>query len=476
MERPTRFYSSLGLLIVLNALIKPAWVFVIDRQVQNEVGVSIYGAYFSLLSLSVVFSFLLDWGLTVFFNRQLAIQDQSFLHQPGNFLLVKLLFALQYTVLVFAAAAIAGIERWDILAAVVIIQILSSLFLFLRAIVTAHQWFRQDAWLSIIDKGLMILLGGTLLYFPAWLGGISIERFGWLQVGCLLVAVLLSVGLLLARNIRFTIRRPAFPSRELFRMAAPYALAVLLMSAHSRLDAFLLDRLNNNGAYEAGIYAAAYRLLDAGNIVGFLVAAFLLPFIAREWSKKKNIGELLLPARHFLLMFAIGVSSITIFMAPWIQDILYHHQDDKAVSVLQWCLPALIGYSLTHIYGTALTATGYIASFCKMLIASVALNLVLNLLLIPSLGAMGCCIAALSSQVLTGIGVTMYARQKLQINLHSRSLVIYLLTAVLLCGGLYLAGQHNINKWWLIGGATMTTLLIMLWAGFFKPGLLRMRG
>lgn len=476
MEKPTRFYSSLGLLIVLNALVKPIWVFVIDRQVQNEVGVSIYGVYFSLLSLSVVFSFLLDWGLTVFFNRQLAIQDQSFIQQPGNFLLLKLLFALQYAALVFAAAAIAGIERWDILAAVVLIQILSSLFLFFRAIVTAHQWFGQDAWLSIIDKGLMILLGGTLLYVPAWLGGISIERFVWLQVGCLLIAVLLSAGLLLARKIRFTIRRAAFPSRELFRMAAPYALAVLLMSAHSRLDAFLLDRLNNNGAYEAGIYAAAYRLLDAGNIVGFLVAAFLLPFIARQWSEKKNIGALLLPARHFLLMFAIGVSCISIFMAPWIQDMLYHHQDEKAVNVLQWCLPALIGYSLTHIYGTALTATGHIASFCKMLMVSVVLNLGLNLLLIPSLGAMGCCIAALSSQLLTGIGVTMYARQKLQIDLDSRSLVVYLLTAALLCVGLHLAGNSSLDKWWLVVGATITTLLIMLWAGFLKPGLLRVRG
>jgi len=94
MKAPSRFYSSLGLLIILNVIVKPVWIFGIDRQVQNVVGTEVYGIYFSLFNLSVVFSFLLDWGLTTFFNRQLASQKENLIDRTGSFLLIKLFFVI----------------------------------------------------------------------------------------------------------------------------------------------------------------------------------------------------------------------------------------------------------------------------------------------------------------------------------------------------------------------------------------------
>ena len=66
MKETSRFYSSLGLLIILNAIVKPIWIFGIDREVQNEVGAAAYGAYFSVFNLSIVLSFLLIGDLPVF--------------------------------------------------------------------------------------------------------------------------------------------------------------------------------------------------------------------------------------------------------------------------------------------------------------------------------------------------------------------------------------------------------------------------
>src|ERR1051325_9325696 len=83
----SKFYSSLLLLIILNAIIKPFWIFGIDRQVQNITGVAEYGSYFALLNLSIVFGFLLDWGLTNFINRELAARKMELQQQLGGFLL-----------------------------------------------------------------------------------------------------------------------------------------------------------------------------------------------------------------------------------------------------------------------------------------------------------------------------------------------------------------------------------------------------
>src|SRR5213596_3771395 len=94
----SRFYSSLLLLIILNAIIKPFWIFGIDRQVQNITGAAEYGTYFSLLYLSIVFGFLLDWGLTNFINRDLAAKRADLSEQLGSYLLVKFLFAVIYAI------------------------------------------------------------------------------------------------------------------------------------------------------------------------------------------------------------------------------------------------------------------------------------------------------------------------------------------------------------------------------------------
>src|SRR5258705_293503 len=84
------------------------------------------------------------------------------------------------------------------------------------------------------------------------------------------------------------------------------------------VDCFLLERINPNGAYEAGVYAAAYRLLDASNMIGYLFASFLLPFIAKQWSEQKDIEAVILQSRHLLLMFSITIITIIFFLAPWI--------------------------------------------------------------------------------------------------------------------------------------------------------------
>ena len=44
------FVGSLLLLILLNVLVKPLWIFGIDRQVQNITGYAAYGGYFALLN------------------------------------------------------------------------------------------------------------------------------------------------------------------------------------------------------------------------------------------------------------------------------------------------------------------------------------------------------------------------------------------------------------------------------------------
>ena len=462
MKESSRFYSSLGLLIILNIVIKPVWIFAIDRHVQLSVGTEMYGIYFSLLSFSFVFSFLLDGGLAAFFNRQLAANQENFIDKAGSFLFIKIVFSFLYAAIVCGVAFLSGIKRWDILLDVIIIQALTSLFVFLRSIITSQQLFRTDAWLSVLDKGLMIILCGSFFYFPFTTGSITIENFLLIQIACTLMAIITAFTILFKKKIFFSLPGKSLFDWSLLKPVVPFAIIVLLMSVHYRFAGFLVERMHHNGAYEAGIYAGAFRLLDATTMIGYLVASFLLPFIARQWGRQQDINEVVLTSRHLLMLFSLMIIVTTIFLAPWMQQLLYHNNDEKAVAVLQWCLPALAGYSLVQVYGTVMTATGQVVPFCFIILGAVALNIVLNLLLIPAWGAKGCCIAALISQGLCGITTMVYVQKRAQINIHLRSLLMYTFIAAILCIVYFYGSDIVSNKWLLIAGAGFITLVLAI--------------
>ena len=468
MKEHTRFYSSLGRLLVLNALIKPLWIFGIDRPVQNLAGTAIYGTYFSLFNLSFVLSFLLDWGLSSFINREIAAAPMAQQTKTGIYFRIKLLLVLVYALLVFTIARISGIENMKWLWLLIAIQALTSLFLFTRSIISAHQWFGADAWFSVLDKMLMILLCGGFLIFPV-LGGLGIDRFLWIQVACTAIALLTALALLLQRGVAIW----SVPYKEkvlpLLRSALPYALIVLLMSAHYRLDGFLLERMHPQGAVEAGRYAGAYRLLDAANMAGFLFASFLLPFVARHQQALSKANEAVLFIRHFLLLLSTGITVLVLLFSSWIQSLLYHDQSPEAVQIMMYCLPVLTGYSLVQVYGTVLTATGHIQTFCMIVAGALLMNTLLNLLWIPSMGALGSCYAALISHSVCGITCMLVARKKTGISLEPRSLILTILIGAILFSFLYFGQSMITNLPLLISIAVILVIVLAFITGLFDP-------
>ena len=109
-----------------------------------------------------------------------------------------------------------------------------------------------------------------------------------------------------------------------------------------------------------------------------------------------------------------------------------------------------------------MTATGKINAFILITFISVVINITVNLLLIPSIGAKGSCIAAISSQAFCGLATMWYCRQKLQVPLDIRSWLIYILIGGLVAGFLYLGGYLTINRLVVMLVAGMIAL-ILLW-------------
>jgi O-antigen/teichoic acid export membrane protein len=417
-----KFITNLLLLLLLNVLIKPFWIFGIDRHVNNLVGDESYGLYFSLLSFSMILNILLDLGITNYNNKNIAQHHQLMKKHISNIVGLKFILAGVYALVCIVVALIIGYNEIQIhlLLFLILNQFLISFTLYLRSNISGLHLFRTDSFLSVLDRSLMIIICSVLLFTNITNHVFKIEWFVYAQSAAYLTASLITLAVVLAHTgkIRFNFDRRFFI--VFLKKSYPYALLVLLMSFYNRFDSVMLERLLINGKEQAGIYAHAFRLLDAVSMFGVLFAGLLLPIFARMIKQKEGIGSMV--QFSFLLLFvpAIIISISSGFYDTEIMDLLYDSNIELSASILQILMVSFLGIATTYIFGSLLTANGSIRQLNWMAALGMVINIGLNLILIPHFEALGSAWASLVTQTFTALAQIILAVSILKLNINYR--------------------------------------------------------
>ena len=161
-----KFLTNLILLLFLNLLIKPFWILGIDRTVQNTVGAGEYGFYFAIFNFSFLFNILLDFGITNFNNRNIAQNNHLLNKHFSSILALKFILAGLYMLITLIFGWIIGYNnhQMSLLALLGINQFLISFVLYLRSNISGLQLFSIDSIMSVLDRVLMIVFCGILLW------------------------------------------------------------------------------------------------------------------------------------------------------------------------------------------------------------------------------------------------------------------------------------------------------------------------
>lgn len=396
-----KFVSSLLFLLLVNFVVKPVWIFGIDLQAQNYLGASSYGLYAALLSLAVIFNMVLDLGLTQFSNRRVS-QDPAMLQQHFSQLLsLKLLLGLFYALLGLGVGLVLGYRAGalGLLMILILHQFLSSAVLFFRAHLAGLQLFRADSLMSVLDKALTILFCGLFLYLPPLRPYFSIHLFAGLQVISLFLTAMLGLLWVWRKGATLSLRWEGRRWWPQLRQSWPYALLLLLMALYTRVDSVMLEQLIS--PFEAGVYAQAYRLLEAANQPAYLFSVLLLPLFASARPGAASVRELSQLAFSLIMVGAVSLSVVALRMAPWIMDGLYRAQVEPSTIVFKILIFSTIGFGSTYVFGTLLTAQGRLRQLNYTALGGLGLNILANALLIPTYGSWGAALATLGTQGLT---------------------------------------------------------------------------
>jgi O-antigen/teichoic acid export membrane protein len=399
------------LLLFLNVLIKPFWIFGIDRHVNNIVGVEDWGLYFSLFSFSMILNILLDLGLTNFNNKNIAENRRLLQKHVSKIVGLKFLLAVVYSVVCLIIALIVGYHgiQLHLLFFLMANQFLISFTLYLRSNISALHLFTTDSLLSVLDRSLMIIICSVLLFTNITNHVFRIEWFVYAQTVAYLIAASITMTVLLAHTgkLRFHFDRKFFIA--FLKKSYPYALLVLLMSFYNRIDSVMLEGMLDNGKEQAGVYAQAFRLLDAVSMFGVLFAGLLLPIFARMIKQKDDIGSMV--QFSFLLLFvpSVIISVSTGFYNNEITTLLYTNNVESTAPILRLLMVSFLGVAVSYIFGTLLTANGSIRQLNWMAVAGMVINVGLNLIFIPHWQALGSAWASLGTQLITALAQTILA-------------------------------------------------------------------
>ncbi len=461
------FIQNLFFLLFLNLLIKPFWILVIEPFIQYKVGNQYYGEYFTLFNFSFLLSIFLDFGLVNFNNRNIAQNSHLLSKHFSNLITLKLVMGIVYIILTMFAGWVIGFnERYlKLLLILTFNQFFISMVLYLRSNLLGLHLFKVDSFVSVLDRLIMIGLIGILIInlLPIQL---DIMNFVYAQTFAYFLTSIIAFFAVLKQTEHFKFKWDWKFNILILKKSTPYAILILLMVFYNRLDAVMIERMLPYpiGAIQAGIYAKAFRILDAANMIAYLFSVQLLPVFSRLLEKKENIESITKLSFSLLITPALIASIGCFFYNQELVSLINKGTTDAAdvFGILMFCFTAI---STTYIFGTLLTANGNLKHLNWMAVSGIAINIILNLILIPKFHAYGSAWASVVTQFFTAAIQVWMAKKIFQLKVNIgliRSLIFFIIGIITIS-----FFSKKISDNWIINFGIMI-ILSMFWAFIIK--------
>jgi O-antigen/teichoic acid export membrane protein len=456
---------------------KPFWILGVEPEVQRVVGNAGYGEYWVLFNFSILFNIVLDIGLTNYNNRNIAQNNHKITENFSSLFPLKLGLAVIYLIITIGTGYLNGYDsRYTKLLLILCMnQFLLSFILYLRSNIQGLHLFKTDAILSVMDRVIMIIISYLVLFYQPFGIEMNIMNFTYIQTIGYTITVIIAFLAVYTHLDHF---KPAINlklSLSILKESAPFAMLVLLMAFYNRFDSIMLEKIlpkgNNagNGSYEAGVYAKAFRLLDAANMIAYLFSVQLLPKFSKMIKEKTKVDEIVKLSSILLIVPAILVSIVTLFYSIEVNQIINGKNLDNASHILQilmFCFPSMAS---VYIFGTLLTSNGSLKQLNLMALSGVSLNVVLNVILIPQFQAVGAAYASLITQTVAA-GIQIYMAYKIFDFRFNFELIFKIVLFIMLTLVITYLIKHYTDFHWMIQvtGIGIISLVIMISTGILN--------
>jgi O-antigen/teichoic acid export membrane protein len=442
-----KFLSNLVLLVLLNLVIKPVAIFGIDAAVQNRVGSEEYGLFFSLLNFTYLFNILLDLGINNFTTKNVAQYPGLMAKYVGKIAGLRLLLFGVYSIFTIGIALFLGYSSnvYPILGILIVQQFLIAMIAYSRSYLSGMMLFKLDALLSVLDRFLLIVFCGTVLIMTRGGNVFHIEHFIGIQFICYFISFLVGLILMIryTGKVRVSFHKPI--SLLIVRESVPYALLIVLMMLFTRVDSVMLERMLENGAKQAGIYAQGFRLIDAFFMFAMLFSNLLLPIFSKMIRLGEDVKELFSISSKLLVWGAIALAAFCFWNAKEVLELIYIHDTTQSAPPFQLLVLTFVAMCIVLIFGTYLTALGEMRTLNTIAFVGLVISIAANLYLIPRYGVLGAAVSTLATQFVVAFAQILIVLDRLKLKWNINTMGLFLIYTSVVFTGMWMMKEYNLS-------------------------------
>jgi O-antigen/teichoic acid export membrane protein len=444
------------LVVGARALAKVA-VFVVVVLMLRHLGDDRFGRFATTVVYVTLIGVIADLGLQTVFVRDVSRDRSEFSRYLSNLVATRLVLAVAALVVLGAALRLISPALFPFTLAGFILLLTTSYSSLLRASFYIRGTLIYEAVAIVVESLIILVL--TLLainrsatwdtwlwiysasYLFTCLYAIAIIRWGWHE------------GVDGRLDMAFV--------RRLLGAGLPLALGFTITTIYAQVDVVLLQVLK--GFQMVGWYAAANRFIDAvawipQSAMGAVFPA--LSLVAATESRRlvfayeKSFKMLALAG----LPLAVGIG----LTADSIVHVALGHGFDKSIPALRILAPSVALLFVNNAFIYTLTAINRQLDFTRLSVATLAVNLVLNVLLIPPFGYLGAASAStLTELALFAGGWWLLSRRGIRLQpLHTTGRL--LLSAALMAAAVYLIRAWPLLLVAIVGAAVYVSALLVL--------------
>ena len=390
----TRAFAANAFWMLLSDLVSKVASVILVIIIARGLGVEEYGYFNFAVSFVPIFLFLGTLGVDVEVFRAIARERERLSRVFTSGLVLRMGFGLLALLL---SAVIGAVMLGGGRALVALLVISFALFLdeisrYVGTVFKAFERMRFHAVVVLVNRVLSTALAGAAL---AAGGGLELITGAYL---------LGSIGALVFATIAL---RKFFPPVRLRDAERDEMKGILKRGMHIgvastvnmltfRLDAVLLQIIR--GPIAVAMYGIAYRFFESFLFVCWSLSNVVLPRIARS-DGGRSATQPFQMALALVLAVYVPIAVGALFAAEWVVTAVFGDEYEAAAEAVVWLTGALVLYGVAYLARTATIALGKRTGIAQIAVATLVVNVGLNLWLIPSYGFKGAAAATFVTEV-----------------------------------------------------------------------------
>jgi O-antigen/teichoic acid export membrane protein len=369
------------------------------------------GRYSTVSGIVLFGGFIADFGTSLAITRRVSADPDTTDHLLGGTLGMSLAIGLLSYAAVVAFAIVAGYPQAttvDIAIGAIALPI-SALATSLLAALDGHGLLDRRAVITFVQSGV-VALGGLATLWAGW--GVR-SAVAFIPAGPLVALVM--AAWVLRRSAAWR-SRPGLDfqaSRDLLLEALPYAVLAGIAAFTLRFDLVFVSVVST--AAETARYDLALRSVEAVTYLGTVIAAPVIFILSRRLVRTDTVGaqRALGQAARFAYVVGLPLSVLLAAVATPAVHLLYGADYANVAGPLAVLAGQIWLNLLVSLLGSAVIAAGLGRPIIPISAGVAVSGVVMDLVLVPPMGATGAAWAAVGAQIVAIVGFSMFVRRRI---------------------------------------------------------------